>query len=163
EQLGVAPREPLRLRSVDVVADRALRDPDRCRDLSLRPTALESQSKNFSNLPHRMALHGALRPPLGRPERSSRPPTPSPTAHAARPACGARPRYPTPCSSAPESVLTCAGTRAQVCRNDRSGPPERCSGPGGEQACSWVTPLTEDMGDRSPVDMGDTKSVFDVL
>jgi hypothetical protein len=33
----------------------------------------------------------------------------------------------------------------------------------GEQARSWVTPLTEDMGDRRSADMGDTRAVFDVL
>ena len=30
-----------------------------------------------------------------------------------------------------------------------------------EQARSWVTLLTEDMGDRCPADMGDTETVFD--
>jgi hypothetical protein len=89
----------------------------RGRDLPVAPLALERQSQNFSNLPHRMALHGALRPPLGRPERSSEPSTPSPTDHAARPARGAPPGYPTP-------VLKCAGIRAQVCRNACSSVPE---------------------------------------
>ena len=93
-----------------------------------------------------VALHRALRPPQGTSRAlRSRPSTPSPADHAARPARGAPPRYLTRRSSAPESrsgvperAIKCAGVTDQMpperaIKSRRNGDqvrPENARGPG---------------------------------
>ena len=144
-RLGLLPGQPSLLGALQVVAHRALGDRARRRDRSVPQAQLVLQSKDFSNLPHHMALRHRpsrapggvesrcpLRPSVRRPlrqarretsSRCSQPAAPSPST----PSLACRQRLRRGCPTPPESVLWSSGTGARVLRN-------RCPGGSGTRA-----------------------------
>ena len=59
----LCPREPDLFCPTEVVAHCTLGDPGRCRNLPLRELTLVTETKNFSNFAHRVAVHFARRCP----------------------------------------------------------------------------------------------------